>query len=173
MTWDVVRSIDPGGLMRYLFFSLSTAVATLAAIACSPPSQPAPTTDDHVSALTDDQCLYFDQNGKDLICHATGSAKNPFVLLRVSENACVQAHAQHEGDYISVNDPTCQGQGCLPLNAPCDPLVPCCGGGVCTNGVCTDLCAGVTCTASDLCHDAGTCNPQTGICSNPTKADGA
>ena len=25
----------------------------------------------------------------------------------------------------------------------------------------------VTCTASDQCHDAGTCNPATGVCSNP------
>lgn len=159
--------------MKYAFPSLLATAVTLAAIACSPPGQPAPATSDQDSALTEAQCLYFDQNGKDLICHATHSAKNPFVLLKVSENACIQAHAQHEGDYISVNDPTCNGQGCLPLNAPCDPLVPCCGNGVCTNGVCTDLCAGVTCTASDSCHDAGTCNPQTGICSNPVKADGA
>ena len=44
---------------------------------------------------------------------------------------------------------------------------------MCTNGVCTDLCAGVTCGPSDSCHDAGTCNPQTGICSDPVKPDGA
>lgn len=159
--------------MRHAFSSLSLVVVTLAAFACSPPVAPTPKTDDQVSALTEDQCLHFDQNGKDLICHATHSARNPFVLLTISEDACIEAHAQHEGDYISVGDPTCQGNGCLPLNAPCDPLVPCCGNGVCTNGVCTDLCAGVTCTASDSCHDAGTCNPQTGICSNPVKADGA
>ena len=36
-----------------------------------------------------------------------------------------------------------------------------------------DLCAGVVCTASDQCHDAGTCNPADGTCSNPTKSDGA
>lgn len=35
-----------------------------------------------------------------------------------------------------------------------------------------DLCVNVTCTASDQCHDAGVCNPYTGICSNPAKADG-
>lgn len=156
--------------MKYLFSRLS--VTVLFTAACAPATVTSPTSDE-VSALTEEQCLYFDQNGKDLICHATHSARNPFVLLRVSENACVAAHAAHDGDYISVNDPTCQGLGCLPLNAPCDPLVPCCGGGVCTNGVCTDLCAGVTCTASDSCHEAGTCNPQSGICSNPVKTDGA
>ena len=30
----------------------------------------------------------------------------------------------------------------------------------------------MTCTASDQCHGAGTCNPATGTCSNPTIADG-
>lgn len=35
-----------------------------------------------------------------------------------------------------------------------------------------NLCAGVTCTASDACHVAGVCAPGTGVCSNPTAADG-
>src|SRR5262249_47735324 len=173
MTRDVARLKRSAqeGLVRHSCLSRSAVVLFIAA--CAPPSQPSPTVGESTSALTEEQCIFFDSNGTDLISHATHSARNPFVLLRVSGNACVQAHAAHPGDYISVGDPACQGQGCLPLNAPCDPLVPCCGGGVCTNGVCTDLCAGVTCTAEDSCHDAGTCNPQTGICSNPVKADGA
>src|SRR5262249_19782342 len=36
----------------------------------------------------------------------------------------------------------------------------------------TDPCAGVTCTASDQCHVVGTCNPATGLCSNPVKPNG-
>src|SRR5204863_22579 len=32
---------------------------------------------------------------------------------------------------------------------------------------------GVTCTASDACHTAGTCDATTGACSNPAKANGA
>ena len=35
-----------------------------------------------------------------------------------------------------------------------------------------DPCAGVVCSASDACHDAGTCDPATGTCSNPVKPDG-
>ncbi|MDC0678921.1 FG-GAP repeat domain-containing protein [Sorangium atrum] len=31
----------------------------------------------------------------------------------------------------------------------------------------------MTCTASDQCHVAGTCDPQTGLCSNPVAPDGA
>ena len=40
----------------------------------------------------------------------------------------------------------------------------------CQSGVCTGT--PVVCTASDQCHVAGTCNPSTGLCSNPTATDG-
>src|SRR2546425_4595373 len=39
-------------------------------------------------------------------------------------------------------------------------------GRVCTGG------NPVTCTAGDQCHDVGTCDPSTGQCSNPAKANG-
>ena len=35
-----------------------------------------------------------------------------------------------------------------------------------------ERCHGVVCTASDQCHDVGTCDASTGACSNPAKADG-
>ncbi len=35
-----------------------------------------------------------------------------------------------------------------------------------------NLCAGVSCSASDACHAAGVCDPLTGACSNPPLADG-
>lgn len=46
-------------------------------------------------------------------------------------------------------------------------------GDQCITGVCrgSDVCAGVTCTASDECHDVGVC--LLGSCSNPVKRDGA
>jgi len=40
-----------------------------------------------------------------------------------------------------------------------------------TGGMSADLCAGVVCTATDQCHDVGKCQPTTGKCSNPNKAD--
>ena len=47
------------------------------------------------------------------------------------------------------------------------------GTGVCdATGACVNNCAGVTCTALDECHVAGTCDPATGACSNPNAADG-
>jgi hypothetical protein len=53
---------------------------------------------------------------------------------------------------------------------------PCTGNLVCDPGgtqICVDLCAGVTCTASNQCHVAGTCDQATGVCSNPAKTDGS
>ena len=41
----------------------------------------------------------------------------------------------------------------------------------CQSGVCAGS-SPVVCTASDACHDAGTCAPATGVCSNPAKPNG-
>jgi len=41
----------------------------------------------------------------------------------------------------------------------------------CQQGVCVGQ-SPVTCQALDQCHDAGTCAPLTGVCSNPNKVDG-
>jgi hypothetical protein len=45
----------------------------------------------------------------------------------------------------------------------------------CYNGACggMNLCVDVACSALDQCHVAGVCDPATGMCSNPAKADGA
>ena len=42
----------------------------------------------------------------------------------------------------------------------------------CQNGNCVGA-KPVVCSAGDQCHDAGTCDPNTGQCSNPNKIDGA
>jgi len=115
--------------------------------------------DDHLGAteqaLTAAQCNYFAVNGKVQICHRTGSTKNPFTILKVSEQACVNAHAGHAGDYVAVNDPQCKGTGCLPANAPCDPTVPCCDGFSCVNGTCTQNISD-HCNPSP-CQNGGSC----------------
>ncbi len=124
------------------YFRAMTALATLALSvgACSS-VEPAPESDEHVGvadqALTAAQCNYFAVNGKVQICHRTASQTKPYTVLKISEQACVNAHALHAGDYVAVNDPNCQGGGCLPQGAPCDPTLPCCDGFSCTNGTCT------------------------------------
>jgi hypothetical protein len=53
----------------------------------------------------------------------------------------------------------------------CDDGSLCTANESCQNGQCTQG-SPVVCTAQDQCHDAGTCNPQTGSCSNPEKPNG-
>ena len=57
-----------------------------------------------------------------------------------------------------------------PNGTTCNDGNICTQGDVCLNGVCSGT--PVTCMPSDQCHAAGTCNPATGLCSNPTQPDG-
>jgi len=57
------------------------------------------------------------------------------------------------------------GTSCSDGN-PCNGAETCDGKGACKAGT------PVTCSALDQCHAAGVCDPGTGVCSNPTKADG-
>ena len=119
------------------------------------------------------QCNYFASNGKTRICHATGSRKNPFVILQVSEASCVSDHAAHAKDYVAVGNDMCGGLGCLPDGAPSDPTLACCAGLVSRNGRCepADKCLGVSCAAEDQCS-LSSCNPATGLCVREDKTDG-
>ncbi|WP_224367431.1 FG-GAP-like repeat-containing protein [Hyalangium versicolor] len=119
------------------------------------------------SALTAEQCDYFDVNGKVQLCHKTGSTIHSYTIVRVSEQACINAHSAHNGDYVTsldptspLYDPTCSGQGCLPVNAPCDATVPCCDGLTCQSGTCADVneCAAGT----DNCNENATCTNTVG-----------
>jgi len=62
------------------------------------------------------------------------------------------------------NPPKANGSACNDNDA-------CTGTSSCQAGVCTGG-SPTTCTAQDQCHVAGTCNPATGVCSNPAKANG-
>src|SRR5579883_713036 len=62
------------------------------------------------------------------------------------------------------NPPVADGTACNDGNA-------CTRVDACQSGTCTGTNV-VTCTAQDQCHVAGTCNTTTGVCSNPTAADG-
>src|SRR5207247_5784873 len=66
----------------------------------------------------------------------------------------------------------------LPIYTPvadgteCDDGNGCTQSDTCQGGTCTGA-NPVVCTAQDQCHDAGICDPATGLCSSPAKADGA
>ncbi|NMB76548.1 MAG: hypothetical protein GYA21_15625 [Myxococcales bacterium] len=88
------------------------------------------------------------------------------------------------GSTVTCTPPdACHGAVCNPQSGGCEfPLLddgtPCDDGDACTQndacqaGACTSG-AQKVCEAQDSCHEAGTCDPQTGECSNPVKADGA
>ncbi|MGK3982890.1 hypothetical protein WME99_07615 [Sorangium sp. So ce136] len=119
--------------------------------------------DEHLTAA---QCAYFDVDGKDTICHKTGSTTHPYTIIKTNEQGCINGHAGHAHDYIAVGDPTCQGGGCLPAGAPCDATLPCCSGATCTDGTCTVTCTPTTCEAQgaacgtipDGCGDTLACS---------------
>jgi hypothetical protein len=58
-----------------------------------------------------------------------------------------------------------------PDNTPCGDLNACTQTDVCVGGVCTGRDT-VTCPASDQCHQPGTCDPASGLCSDPVQPDG-
>ncbi|MBK8258962.1 MAG: right-handed parallel beta-helix repeat-containing protein [Polyangiaceae bacterium] len=72
---------------------------------------------------------------------------------------------------------------CNPANGLCEGGAPLANGTACNDGnACTQSdscqagsCVGtdpITCVASDQCHAAGTCNPASGVCSNPSAPNG-
>lgn len=68
------------------------------------------------------------------------------------------------------------GTGCAttpkPDGSACDDGNACTQTDSCQTGVCAGA-SPVVCSASDQCHDAGSCDPSSGVCSNPAKANGS
>ncbi len=105
-------------------------------------------------------------------------------------NACTQTDTCQTGTCTGSNPVTCTASDqchvagtCNPIDGTCSNPVKgdgtsCIDGNACTQtDTCqTGICTGsnpVTCTASDQCHVAGTCDSTSGACSNPPKADGS
>src|SRR5215216_1801587 len=87
-------------------------------------------------ALTPAQCEYFSTDGRTAICHKTGSARRPYILIDAGENACVIAHASHEGDFVAI-DGSCDAASRLPEGAPCDATLACAEELTCNAGTCS------------------------------------
>jgi len=123
---------------------------------------------------------------------ATGVCSNP---AKPNGSACNDGSACTQVD--SCQTGVCTGSSpvvCSPLDqchtaGVCNPANGACSNPAAVDGtVCSDgnacsrtdtcqsgACAGasfVVCTASDACHDVGTCAPAIGVCSNPPSPDG-
>ena len=73
---------------------------------------------------------------------------------------------------VSVTTVTPGACGGAPNGTACSDGNGCTLADSCQSGACVGG-NPVTCTASDACHDAGTCSPATGVCSNPARPDGS
>src|SRR5207244_2256321 len=123
---------------------------------------------------------------------ATGSCSNPTATNGTPCNdGKDRKHAERgqRGSCVGSNPVTCTDLDQCHVAGTCNPATGSCSNPTATNGTpCTDgnpctqadtcqsgSCVGsnpVTCTALDQCHVAGTCNPATGSCSNPTATNG-
>jgi hypothetical protein len=105
-------------------------------------------------------------------------------------NACTQVSSCQAGACQGQNPVVCAASDQCHDAGVCDPTSGACSNPAKTNGAaCNDgnactktdacqsgVCTGgsvTACTAQDQCHSAGTCDPSTGVCSNPNKANGA
>ncbi len=91
------------------------------------------------------------------------SGSNPLVCTAL--DPCHDAGACDPGTGVCSDPPK-------PDGATCDDGDLCTQTDTCQSGACTGA-SPVVCTALDACHAAGACEPATGICSDPLKANGA
>src|SRR5439155_607262 len=120
---------------------------------------------------------------------ATGACSNPAKPdggRATGRETCTQTDTCESGVSTGGNPVVCPAPDQCHDAGTCNPATGACSnpakpdGNVCTDGnscpltdTCqSGVCAGgnpVVCPAPDQCHDAGTCNPATGACSNPAK----
>jgi len=92
---------------------------------------------------------------------------------------CMRTAQQPDGTPCAPDAEACTADECrdgacahpaLSDATPCDDGERCTTGDACQGGTC--VATPVVCTALDDCHVAGTCDPATGVCSNPAQASG-
>jgi len=104
-----------------------------------------------------------DDTGKQALCSVTVDVEN------TCGNGQVDAGAGEQCDGGSCCDADCQF---VETGTACDDGSLCTQTDTCQLGVCVGS-SSVVCPAPDQCHDQGTCNPSTGLCSNPAKPNGS
>lgn len=156
----LARLIGSGASRRGVLKTLASGAAALVAGAVAQDANAAAKRSVGNSCVTNSDCASgrcVAESRTRKICHCASAAD------------CPAATAQ------------CHTAACLPTGycgAAPTPGAPCTDGNACTTGDTCDssgVCVGgapVVCQPIDQCHDAGTCNPATGVCSNPVKADG-
>ncbi|MHB8873293.1 MAG: Kelch repeat-containing protein [Myxococcaceae bacterium] len=91
------------------------------------------------------------------------------VCVGGSTTACLPLDQCHDVGVCNTSTGMCS-QPVKSNGSICDDTSACTINDRCVSGTCTGT--PVACPASDFCHLAGTCDPATGACSNPTKPEG-
>ncbi len=112
------------------------------------------TVDQCLSGVCDHAALVADTCLIDGLCFAAGEPE--------PGNPCAQCDPS-----VAAWEWTSQADG-----VSCDDGDRCNGVDTCQSGSCERTLDPVSCAALDECHAIGVCNPVTGVCSNPEKADG-
>ncbi|MCP3162765.1 hypothetical protein [Myxococcus qinghaiensis] len=96
----------------------------------------------------------------------SGVCKGAEPVVCTAPNPCMRAGVcDSETGVCSPPEPVADGTACDDGNA-------CTQSDTCQAGACTGA-DPVMCGASDVCHSEGSCNPSTGVCSNPEREDGS
>jgi uncharacterized membrane protein YgcG len=148
----------------------------------------------HCKLGTPVACSPLDQCHVAGICNpATGACSNPAKTDGTScndGNACTRSDICRAGVCVGADPVVCTALDQCHAAGICDPTTGACSnpaqpdGTGCDDGsACTQadacqsgVCVGanpVVCAVLDQCHVAGSCDPSTGACSNPAKADGS
>lgn len=93
------------------------------------------------------------------------------VCVGGSAKVCTSTNSCQNGGTCEPSTGLCSGTN-KPNGTSCDDGDACTQSDSCQNGTCTGT-NPVVCTALDQCHDVGSCNPLTGLCSDPQKSNGA
>jgi hypothetical protein len=107
-----------------------------------------------------DACTQTDQ------CNGSGSCIGGNNVVCSPPDQCHDTGTCDTQTGVCSNPPKSSGSACNDSNA-CTQIDECNGSGSCVGG------NPVVCSALDQCHDVGTCDTQTGVCSDPPKSSGA
>ncbi len=134
--------------------------------------------------------VYFVDNLRFIPVAANACGGKPNGLACTDGNACTQRDTCQAGVCRPGSPLVCPAPDQCHTAATCNPTTGMCSNptkpdnSLCDDGdACTQSdscqagsCVGSnpkTCTALDQCHEAGTCDPKSGVCSDPAKTDGS
>jgi hypothetical protein len=106
-------------------------------------------------------------------CATTGACASGFCVDGVCCNTACGGGVATDCQACSVAAGAAQDGVCGPTTGnACNDGDACTQADTCQAGACVGH-SPVVCVAADQCHAAGTCNPTTGTCNNPSKPDGS